>query len=1027
MKKITAFMLAAVMFLGTAANVGAFYPQTLQNDSQGQAKPQFTDDFSIDLSKWKADNFEIHDGKAANKNDWGTLSAEDNIYFADGIIDVDFTIKNRTGDDAYVFFNFKPDTAGKTTLFLRKDKVCYLNPYESHIADCNFDLDKEYSMRFVLQDGTVSVQLQDGGKYTKLADVVGAGKERGGFNISLYKTAIEISRVEAYNNDSLPVKFTDKAPVIEADAGEVQLEVSNATGKSLIWTSSDEEVAAVDENGVVTPKKPGKTVVTAQTADGKQDTCSVIVISRIKAMAFHKGTLDMYVGENEELFINYEPSSANNKDFKWSLSSADGVAELFGDTIRSKAVCAKKPGQVKVIAESADTGVKCECLVTVTEKPPVETRSVEFELNGDAHKIPEQIFGMHTGNSMYAVSGGYAVPQESLAENDRIEMDMLPEIKTQTVRSIINSWSPLTGKSLSPEFAGEGSLTYTVEDYYKVPNTLNIPQIVCLSTRVSVDENIETVKVLKATAPDKPLYVEFGNETYAIAFVDDVPTVEDYIEKLKEFSTRARELIPDIKIAVPSLGYDMTEAIKNDPNNFPTSELDLAYTQGTRAITWDSTLAANREYYDAIVVHTYPDTLTLNYREKDLMRYISQIWSGDCGIKHTARYFNDPEIEIWVTEYGILSDFMWDANFTGNRDRYQHLKSVGAAITCAAEVFRFVDRGTITFSNYHCFNDSQGFGVVQNGTKLPQFYAFGKVGELLENNNWYYGMYASTTNAYTLSKKNYNGETRTFYAPDVEGWALGTADEVKQMVFLNCSEQPTEVKVKNASLKPTWRYWSEHPFPDYLVNKTGWTDLPAEIPLPEELNEAESDTITLKPFSFTVVDVKMTKGDEITPELRDKMTRSVFISKTESRAYGKHFKKTNLDVSNHDIKPVERGGKLYIPVRFAAQAFDVDEYYDSEKQELKLSIGQIKKYIREGDSKFDLVTDTTVRYYEREPVEMADAPIRINDRIYLPVETLAKLLDVNVVYSDENSVILSEENPTFTKAEADAMLRMVRQ
>ena len=58
---------------------------------------------------------------------------------------------------------------------------------------------------------------------------------------------------------------------------------------------------------------------------------------------------------------------------------------------------------------------------------------------------------------------------------------------------------------------------------------------------------------------------------------------------------------------------------------------------------------------------------------------------------------------------------------------------------------------------------------------------------------------------------------------------------------------------------------------------------------------------------------------------------------------------------------------------------------------------------------------------------MADAPIIINDRHYLPVETIAELLDINVVYSDENAVILSEENPTFTKDEVNTILRIGRQ
>lgn len=53
---------------------------------------------------------------------------------------------------------------------------------------------------------------------------------------------------------------------------------TNATNKNVIWTSSDETIATVDDQGSVTPLKLGSTIITATSVDGnKVATCTVTV------------------------------------------------------------------------------------------------------------------------------------------------------------------------------------------------------------------------------------------------------------------------------------------------------------------------------------------------------------------------------------------------------------------------------------------------------------------------------------------------------------------------------------------------------------------------------------------------------------------------------------------------------------------------------------------------------------------------------------------------------------------------------
>lgn len=89
-----------------------------------------------------------------------------------------------------------------------------------------------------------------------------------------------------FSVEVLPVKITDLAMTentLEMLTGtqatlNVTITPSNASYKEIVWSSSDESVAAVDQNGVVTANAAGQAVITAtQTENNISCTCTVTV------------------------------------------------------------------------------------------------------------------------------------------------------------------------------------------------------------------------------------------------------------------------------------------------------------------------------------------------------------------------------------------------------------------------------------------------------------------------------------------------------------------------------------------------------------------------------------------------------------------------------------------------------------------------------------------------------------------------------------------------------------------------------
>ena len=145
----------------------------------------------------------------------------------------------------------------------------------------------------------------------------------------------------------------------------VTVSPSNATDKSITWSSTNSSVASVS-GGKVTAKSEGTTTITAESHNGKTTTCTVTVneptpeIIEATSVSLNKTSLTLEIGESETLAATVLPSNATDKSVTWT-SSAQSVA-----TVASGKITAIGSGTATITATTSN-GKKATCSVTVNE------------------------------------------------------------------------------------------------------------------------------------------------------------------------------------------------------------------------------------------------------------------------------------------------------------------------------------------------------------------------------------------------------------------------------------------------------------------------------------------------------------------------------------------------------------------------------------------------------------------------------------------------------------------------------------
>ena len=172
---------------------------------------------------------------------------------------------------------------------------------------------------------------------------------------------------------SISLNITEKTIDLSTAAKSFQLTgtISPSTANVYLeqtWTSNDESVAKVDNNGRVTALKNGDATITVSTGNKKTATCKVTVVTSPTGIALDKNraTVNLSGKKTVDLTATLTPKTANiYDDLQWSSDSASAKVEKTGKyTARVTGV---SNGNAKITV-STGNGYKAECIVTVETK-----------------------------------------------------------------------------------------------------------------------------------------------------------------------------------------------------------------------------------------------------------------------------------------------------------------------------------------------------------------------------------------------------------------------------------------------------------------------------------------------------------------------------------------------------------------------------------------------------------------------------------------------------------------------------------
>ncbi len=212
-----------------------------------------------------------------------------------------------------------------------------------------------------------------------------------------------------------------------------------AKNQTIEYRSSDESIATVSREGVVTAKKDGTVTIIVSSPDGPKKDIKIKVVKpiEVKKVTVTPDKVTLKKGKTTVAKVTIEPKNAANKNINWS--SADKTIATVDQTGKIKA---KKVGKTTITARSAN-GKKASITVTVsdetaTTKFPDWVEKLQYKQKGGDYDY--RTFGVPEACGLIAVTTAIKI-----LNNDQA---LTPKAVAERARSQISGGVMKDGKNL---------------------------------------------------------------------------------------------------------------------------------------------------------------------------------------------------------------------------------------------------------------------------------------------------------------------------------------------------------------------------------------------------------------------------------------------------------------------------------------------------------------------------------------------------------------------------------------------------
>ena len=256
------------------------------------------------------------------------------------------------------------------------------------------------------------------------------------------------------------------------------IQPKNTTNKIITWSSSDINIAKVNENGVVQGIKPGKVTITAATSNGKKATCIIRVNIPAKSISLNKTNITLYKGNTQSLIVSFNPTNTTSKVISW-----ESINPNIASVSSSGVVTAKMKGETTIKATSK-YGKIATCKVKVIEKATINIAQIKVSKSVTAQQGCE-IYN----NRLFMFSAGGKCNVYNLKTNKLVGTFKLPNGK--------NSFPHCNAVSFSKQFYNKTDKYPLL--YINAYNDAGIQDGVCYVYRIIVETGEKYKCELKQT------------------------------------------------------------------------------------------------------------------------------------------------------------------------------------------------------------------------------------------------------------------------------------------------------------------------------------------------------------------------------------------------------------------------------------------------------------------------------------------------------------------------------------------------